>query len=77
MTGAGAGAEGKRFTGLAVEVDGANRIFTTLPVVPVMKKAHRRDPLLKELAIQREAGMAGASPRSNGPSQGTATGKQC
>ena len=29
------GSEGKRFTGLAVEVDAANRIFTTLPVVPL------------------------------------------
>ena len=61
--------EGKRFTGLAVELDRANRIFTTLPVVPVMERAHRRDPLSKELVIQREAGMAGASPRLNGPTQ--------
>ena len=28
-----------RFTGLAVEVDAANRIFTTLPVVPVERRA--------------------------------------
>ena len=27
--------EGGRFTGVAVELDAANRIFTTLPVVPV------------------------------------------
>ena len=26
------------YTGLAVEVDGANRIFTTLPVVPVEER---------------------------------------
>ena len=63
------GAEEKRFTGLAVEVDAANRTFTTLPVVPVMERAHRRAPLSKELVIQREAGMAGASLRLNGPSQ--------
>ena len=61
--------EEKRFTGLAVEVDRANRIFTTLPVVPVMEREHRRNPLSEELVIQREAGMAGASPRSNGPTQ--------
>ena len=63
------GAGGKRFTGLAVKLEGANRIFTTLPVVPVMERKHCRDPLSKELVIQREAGMAGASPRLNGPSQ--------
>ena len=63
------GSEGKRFTGLAVELDRANRIFTTLPVVPVMERKHRRDPLSKALVIQREAGMAGASPRLNGPTQ--------
>ncbi len=63
------GSEEKRFTGLAVEVDRANRIFTTLPVVPVMERAHRRDPLSKELVIQREAGMAGANPRLNSPTQ--------
>ena len=34
-TAPGEGADGKRFTGLAVEVDAANRIFTTLPVVPL------------------------------------------
>ena len=63
------GSEEKRFTGLAVEVDRANRIFTTLPVVPVMERAHRRDPLSKEFVIQREAGMAGASLRLNSPTQ--------
>ena len=30
--------EGRTFTGLAVEVDGANRIFTTLPVVEVQEQ---------------------------------------
>ncbi|MCY4586928.1 MAG: hypothetical protein OXB98_12900 [Bryobacterales bacterium] len=35
------GAEEKRFTGLAVEVDAANRIFTTLPVVPVEERMSR------------------------------------
>ena len=34
-TAPGEGSEEKRFTGLAVEVDAANRIFTTLPVVPL------------------------------------------
>ena len=33
------GSEETRFTGLAVEVDAANRIFTTLPVVPVERRA--------------------------------------
>ena len=32
--------EGK-FTGLAVEVDAGNRIFTTLPVVPVEERMLR------------------------------------
>ena len=63
------GSKKKRFTGLAVELDRANGIFTTLPVVPVMERAHRRDPLSEELVIQREAGMAGASPRLNGLTQ--------
>ena len=35
------GAKGKRFTGLAVEVDAANRIFTTLPVVPLGERMPR------------------------------------
>ena len=30
--------EGGRFTGVAVELDAANRIFTTLPVVPVPER---------------------------------------
>ena len=30
--------EGERFTGVAVELDAANRIFTTLPVVPVEER---------------------------------------
>ena len=29
------------FTGLAVEVDDGNRIFTTLPVVPVEERTHQ------------------------------------
>ncbi len=33
------GSQGTRFTGLAVEVDAANRIFTTLPVVPLERTA--------------------------------------
>ena len=33
------GSQETRFTGLAVEVDAANRIFTTLPVVPVQRRA--------------------------------------
>ena len=33
-----AGREG-RFTGVAVELDAGNRIFTTLPVVPVERAA--------------------------------------
>ena len=37
-TAPGEGSEGKIFTGLAVEVDAANRIFTTLPVVPLEKR---------------------------------------
>ena len=37
----GEGSEEKRFTGLAVEVDGANRIFTTLPVVPLEESMPR------------------------------------
>ena len=32
------GSEETRFTGLVVEVDGANRIFTTLPVVPLEER---------------------------------------
>ncbi len=36
-------------------------------LVAVMKRAHRRDPLLKELAIQREAGIASTNPRLNDP----------
>ena len=30
--------EGGRFTGVAVELDAANRIFTTLPVVPLPER---------------------------------------
>ena len=30
-----------RFTGVAVELDAANRIFTTLPVVPVEERTDR------------------------------------
>ena len=33
--------EEKWFTGLAVEVDAANRIFTTLPVVPLEERMPR------------------------------------
>ena len=33
--------EGGRFTGVAVELDAANRIFTTLPVVPVPERTDR------------------------------------
>ena len=33
--------EGGRFTGVAVELDAGNRIFTTLPVVPVEKRTDR------------------------------------
>ena len=40
-TAMGEGSEEKRFTGLAVEVDRANRIFTTLPVVPVEERMPR------------------------------------
>ena len=36
------GSEEKRFTGLAVEVDAANRIFTTLPVVPLEERMPRQ-----------------------------------
>ena len=35
------GSEEKWFTGLAVEVDAAKRIFTTLPVVPLEEKMLR------------------------------------
>ena len=33
--------DGGRFTGVAVELDAANRIFTTLPVVPVEERTDR------------------------------------
>ena len=33
--------EGGRFTGVAVELDAGNRIFTTLPVVPVPERTDR------------------------------------
>ena len=46
-----------------------NRIFITLPVVPVMERAQFRNPLSRELVIQREAGTASTNPRSRGPSQ--------
>ena len=35
--------EGGRFTGVAVELDAANRIFTTLPVVPVQRAADSQE----------------------------------
>ena len=35
------GSEEKWFTGLADEVDAANHIFTTLPVVPLEEKTPR------------------------------------
>jgi hypothetical protein len=40
-TAPGEGLEDKRFTGLAAEVDRANRIFTTLPVVPLEERMPR------------------------------------
>ena len=33
--------DGGMFTGVAVELDAANRIFTTLPVVPVEERTDR------------------------------------
>ena len=39
-----------RFTGLAVEVDRANRIFTTLPVVPVQRRAGEGGPTVLHFA---------------------------
>ncbi len=39
-----------RFTGLAVEVDAANRIFTTLPVVPVQRRAGQGGPTVLHFA---------------------------
>ena len=34
----GTASEGGLFTGVAVELDASNRIFTTLPVVPVEER---------------------------------------
>ena len=50
--------EGETFTGLAVEVDAANRIFTALPVVPVQRTAGERGATTLHFAYFANGGAA-------------------
>ena len=71
---------GESFTGVAVELDAGNRIFTTLPVVPIGPEADRRpgnDPDLRALRqrnlrrrdLDHVGPGAGERGRVNGPSR--------